>query len=58
MRKKRTPEEWAAFKAEAEASIEHLRDVVARGRAELEARRREAERPRRSWRALFPRKAA
>jgi hypothetical protein len=46
-RKKRTPEEREAERAEAEASIKHLREHVARERAKLEAKRRaEAEKPR------------
>ncbi len=36
-RKKRTPEERAAERAEVEASIQRLRDYVARERAKLEA---------------------
>ncbi len=54
MKKKRmTPEEWAAFKAQAEAGIQRLRDLESRGRAELEARRRAAGARRRGLRRLF-----
>ncbi len=52
-RKKRTPEEWAAFRAEAEAGIQRLRVLEARGRAELEARRRAEAAKRRGLRRLF-----
>lgn len=54
MGKKMTPEEWAAYKAEVEASIQELREYVAREREKLEAKRRaEAERPR-GLRRLLP----
>jgi hypothetical protein len=36
-RKKRTPEERAAWEARAEEQIRTLRELVAKGRAELEA---------------------
>ena len=46
-RRKWTPEERAALRAEAEASVKNLCDLEARGRAELAAKRRaEAEKPR------------
>jgi len=44
-RKKRTPEEREAERAEVEASIQDLRDRVARGWVELDAKR-QAEKPR------------
>ncbi len=50
---KMTPDEWKAYKEKEEASIQRLRDYVAREREKLEARRRaEAERPRRLRRLL------
>ena len=55
-RKRWTPEEWAAFDAEAEAGIRRLRDRAAQIQAELEERRRrEAEESRRGWRRLLAR---
>ena len=38
--KKRTPEEIAEWEATREARIRELRELAARGRAELDARRR------------------
>ncbi len=38
--RKRTPEEVAQWSAEREAHVRQLNELVARGRAELEARRR------------------
>ena len=52
-RKKRTPEEREAERAEVEASIQDLRDRVARGRAELEARRLAETKKPRGLRRLF-----
>ncbi len=55
MKRKMTPEEWAAFKAEAEAGIQELREHVARERAKLEAKHRTHEAPRGRLRRLFAR---
>ncbi len=55
MKRKMTPEEWAAFRAEAEAGIQELRDHVARERAKLEAKRRARDAPRGRLRRLFAR---
>jgi hypothetical protein len=38
-KKRRSPEERAAWEARADAQIRKLRELVAKGRAELEARR-------------------
>ncbi len=52
-RKKWTPEKREAVRLEAEATVQDLRDRVARGWAELEAKRQaEAEKPR-GLRRLF-----
>jgi F0F1-type ATP synthase membrane subunit b/b' len=54
--KKMTPEERAAFRKEAEAGIQRLRDRVEQLRAEIEAQRaREAERRPSFFRRLFAR---
>jgi septal ring factor EnvC (AmiA/AmiB activator) len=53
MKGKMTPEEWKAYKAEAEADIQRLRTYVASEREKLAAKRRaEAEKPR-GLRRLF-----
>jgi hypothetical protein len=42
MKRKWTPEEWRAYRAEREARIQALRDRVERIKAELEAKRKPA----------------